>query len=213
MIMAAKPRTYETNQPYKMSFTSGGLYLNESVELSASYLKTKDWEKTISLAQAKGLTSLPKAKSKRRMLREIINRLETLSDDELKFLVEDEDRQEQSLLIWISVCRAYRLVREFALEVVQDRYLSFQLELPSESFDLLFEQKAEWDDALASTSAATRVRLRQVVFKIMREAGIISEDHRIQSTYLSTSLRAMIEANTPSYLAVLPGVMAEGGKQ
>lgn len=212
MIMAAKPRTYETNQPYKMSFTSGGLYLNESVELSASYLKTKDWEKTISLAQAKGLTSLPKAKSKRRMLREIINRLETLSDDELKFLVEDEDRQEQSLLIWISVCRAYRLVREFALEVVQDRYLSFQLELPSESFDLLFEQKAEWDDALASTSAATRVRLRQVVFKIMREAGIISEDHRIQSTYLSTSLRAMIEANTPSYLAVLPGVMAEGGK-
>jgi len=212
MIMAAKPGTYGTNQPYKMSFTSGGLYLNESVELSESYLKTKDWEKTIALAQAEGLTSLPKEKSKRRMLREIVNRLETLSDDELKFLVEDEDRQEQSLLIWISVCRAYRLVREFALEVVQDRYLSFQLELPPESFDLLFEQKAEWDDALASSSAATRVRLRQVVFKIMREAGIISEDHRIQSTYLSTSLRALIEANTPCDLAVFPGVVAEGGK-
>ena len=212
MIMAAKPGTYGTNQPYKMSFTSGGLYLNESVELSESYLKTKDWEKTIALAQAEGLTSLPKEKSKRRMLREIVNRLETLSDDELQFLVEDEDRQEQSLLIWISVCRAYRLVREFALEVVQDRYLGFQLELPSESFDLLFEQKAEWDDALASSSAATRVRLRQVVFKIMREAGIISEDHRIQSTYLSTSLRALIEANTPCDLAVFPGVVAEGGK-
>jgi hypothetical protein len=212
MIMAAKSAKYGTNQPYKMSFTSGGLYVNESVELSASYLRTKDWEKTIARAQAEGLTSLPKEKSKRRMLREIVNRLETLSDDELQFLVEDKDRQEQGLLIWISVCRAYRLVREFALEVVQDRYLSFQLELPPESFDLLFEQKAEWDDALASTSAATRVRLRQVVFKIMREAGIISEDHRIQSTYLSTSLRALIEANTPSDLAVFPGVMAEGGK-
>lgn len=210
MSMAAKPGTYGTNQPYKMSFTSGGLYLNESVELSASYLKTNDWDETIALAQAEGLTSLPKEKSKRRMLREIVNRLETLSDDELQFLVEDEDRQEQSLLIWISVCRAYRLVREFALEVVQDRYLGYQLELPSETFDLLFEQKAEWDEALASTSSATRVRLRQVVFKIMREAGIISKDHRIQSTYLSTSLRALIEATTPSDLTVFPGVKVEG---
>lgn len=213
MNMAAKLGTYGTNQPYKMSFTSGGLYLNESVELSASYLKTNDWDETIALAQAEGLTSLPKEKSKRRMLREIVNRLETLSDDELQFLVEDEDRQEQSLLIWISVCRAYRLVREFALEVVQDRYLSFQLELPPESFDLLFEQKAEWDDALASTSAATRVRLRQVAFKIMREAGIISDDNRIQSAYLSTPLRALIEAHAPTDLAMFPGAVTDGGPQ
>lgn len=212
MIMAKKPGTYGTNQPYKMSFTSGGLYLNESVELAESYLKTKDWVETIALAQAEGLTSLPKAKSKRRMLREIVNRLETLSDDELQFLVEDEDRQEQGLLIWMSMCRAYRLMREFAVEVLQDRYLGYQLELPTESFDLLFEQKAEWDEALASTSSATRIRLRQVVFKIMREAGIVSEDHRIQSTYLSTSLRALVEANAPSDFAFFPGAITEGNK-
>lgn len=213
MIMAAKPGTYGTNQPYKMSFTSGGLYLNESVELSASYLRTKDWEKTIARAQAEGLTSLPKDKSKRRMLREIVNRLETLSGDELQFLVEDADRQEQALLIWLSVCRAYRLVREFALEVVRDRYLVYQLDLPTESFDLLFEQKAEWEDALASTSPSTRMRLRQVVFKIMREAGIISEDHRIQSTYLSSSLRLLIETTTPADLAVFPGIAIKGANQ
>jgi hypothetical protein len=213
MNMAAILRKFGKKQPYKMSFTSGGLYLNESVELSASYLKTKEWKGTIARAQAKGLTSLPKEKSKRRMLREIVNRLETLSDDELHFLVEGEDRQEQSQLIWISVCRAYRLVREFAIEVVQDRYLAYQLELPPESFDLLFEQKAEWDEALASTSAATRVRLRQVVFKIMREAGIISVNHRIQSTYLSARLRALIEANAPADLSVFPGVVTKEGTQ
>lgn len=213
MTMAARSGNFGANQLYKMSFTSGGLYLNESVELSARYLKTNDWEGTIALAQAEGLTSLPKEKSKRRILREIVNRLETMSNDELQFVVDDADRQEQRLLIWLSVCRAYRLVREFALEVVQDRYLAYQLELPPEGFDLFFEQKAEWEEALASTSAATRVRLRQVAFKIMREAGIISEDNRIQSTYLSTPLRALIQANAPADLAVFPGVVFEGGRQ
>ena len=165
------------------------------------------------MAQADGLTSLPKEKSKRRVLREIVNRLETLSDDELHFLVEEADRQEQALLIWLSVCRAYRLVREFAFEVVRDRYLVYQLDLPPESFDLLLEHKAEWDDALAATSPSTRIRLRQVVFKIMREAGIVSDDHRIQSAYLSNPLRALIEATAPADLAAFPGIAINGGNQ
>lgn len=211
--MAARTNKLGANQPYKMSFTSGGLYLNESVELAASYLRTQDWDETIALAQAEGLTSLPKEKSKRRMLREIVNRLETLNRAELQFVVEDADRQEQSLLIWLSVCRAYRLVREFTVEVVQDRYLAYQLDLPTEGFDLFFEQKAEWDEILASTSAATRVRLRQVAFKIMREAGIISDDNRIQSAYLSTPLRALIEAHAPTDLAMFPGAVTDGGPQ
>ncbi|SNT06061.1 DUF1819 family protein [Antarctobacter heliothermus] len=212
MTLARGSGDIGADQPYKMSFTSGGLFLNESIDLAASYLKTSNWIETIALAQSEGLTSLPKEKSKRRVLREITNRLETLSDEELQFLVDTADRQEQRLLLWLSICRAYRLVREFAVEVVQDRYLAYQLEIPIESFELFIEQKAEWDDTLASTADATRVRLRQVAFKIMREAGVISEDRRIQSTYLSTSLRALIEANTPSDLAFFPGVMAEGGK-
>ena len=74
-------------------------------------------------------------------------------------------------------------------------------------------QKAEWEEVLASTSIATRVRLRQVAFKIMREAGIISVDNRIQSAYLSTPLRALIEANAPADLAFFPGAATEGGTQ
>jgi hypothetical protein len=160
--------------------------------------------------QADGLTSSPKQKSKRRILRELVNRLETLSEDEVRFLVERADRQDQSLLIWLSFCRAYRLVREFTLEIVQDRYLAYQLDLSTDSFDLFFGHKAEWDDTLASTSASTRVRLRQVVFKTMREVGIISEENRIQSSYLSPQLRRLIEATSPADLAVFPGVVIEG---
>ena len=86
----------------------------------------------------------------------------------MRFLVERADRQDQALLIWLSLCRAYRLVRELTLEIVQDRYLAYQLDLSTDSLDLFFEHKAECDDTVASTSASTRVRLRQFVFKTMR---------------------------------------------
>ena len=200
----------QSNQTYKTSFTSGGLFQNECVELAASYLKTNDWNTTISQLKVDGLTSSPKEKSKQRILREIVNRLQTLNKTELYFLVEETDRRDQALLIWLSICRSYRLIREFTLEIVQDRYLAYQLELPPSTFDLFFEHKAEWDDTLASTSASTRVRLRQVLFKIMREVGIISEENRIQTTYLSASLRRLIEEEIPTDLAVFPGIVIAG---
>ena len=61
----------QSNQTYKTSFTSGGLFQNECVELAVSYLETNDWNTTISQLQADGLTSSPKEKSKYRILREM----------------------------------------------------------------------------------------------------------------------------------------------
>ena len=170
------------------------------------------WKDTLVRALQEGATSLPKAASNRRSLREIVNRLMTLGDEEVRFLTEDAARQEQQYLLWIATCRAYRFVREFAVEVICDRYLSYQLELPLESFDIFFEGKAEWDDGLAAISDSTRNKLRQIMFRMMREASIISEENRIQSTYLSAPLRILIEATNPQDLSVFPGVMIEGGQ-
>lgn len=213
MTMAARPGEFGTNQPYKMSFTSGGLFLNESIVVAALHQQGENWSQTLARALEVGTTSLPKAASNRRTLREIVNRLSTLGDEEISFLTDDAGRQEQQYLLWVATCRAYRFVREFAVEVICDRYLSYQLDLPLESFDIFFAAKADWDDGLASISDTTRNKLRQILFRMMREASIISEDHRIQSTYLSNPLRALIKSNTPTDLTVFPGIVVEGGEQ
>ena len=198
-------------QPYKMSFTSGGLFLNESVIVAGLHIAGEDWKKTLLRALEEEATSLPKAASNRRTLREIVNRLMTLTDEEVLFFVNEAGRQEQQYLLWIATCRAYRFVREFAVEVICDRYLAYQLDLRLESFDIFFEAKADWDEGLASISESTRNKLRQILFRMMREAGVISGDNRIQSTYLSSQLRQIIEATDPTDLAVFPGVAIEGG--
>lgn len=197
-------------QDYKMSFSTGGLFLNESLEVARLHENGEAWEDTILRAMEEGTTSLPKSASNRRSLREISNRLLTLTDEERAYLVEEADRSEQQAMLWIATCRAYRFIREFAVEVVRERYLSYQLDLPLESFDILFEAKAEWDEGLAGLSRSTRLKLRQIMFRMMREAGIISEDDRIQTAIISTRLKHMIEDHNPGELAFFPSVPVEG---
>ena len=211
MTMAARKAEFGAKQPYKMSFTSGGLFLTESVTVAGMHHSGEDWKDTLERALQEGTTSFPKAASNRRTLREIVNRLMTLNDDEVRFLIEEAGRQEQQYLLWVATCRAYRFVREYAVEVICDRFLAYQLDLPLESFDIFFEAKADWDDALASISDSTRNKLRQILFRMMREAGVVSDDHRIQSSYLSPQLRQLLEATNPADLAVFPGVVIEGG--
>lgn len=162
--MTAKQR------PYKMSFGIGGLMLNESVEVARQRISGLSWDEVMTHGIAAGTTSLPKAASRRRMLREIINRLSSLSDPELAFLADEADRAEQGALLWVAACRKYRFVREFTLEVVCERYLSYEVDLPLETFDRLLSTKAEWDEGLAALNQSTVLKLRQILFRMMREA-------------------------------------------
>ena len=202
---------FDETQPYKMSFSSGGLFLNESLTVAKLHRAGEPWASTLERALQEGATALPKAASNRRTLREIVNRLLTLTDDEIHFLTEDADRQEQQYLLWLATCRAYRFVREFAVEVVCDRFLSYHMDLPLESFDIFFEAKADWDDGLATISSSTRSKLRQILFRMMREASILSDENRIQAAYLSARLRLLVEVADPVGTAVFPGVSIEGG--
>ncbi len=127
----------------------------------------------------------------------------------MAYFAEIADRSDQQALLWIACCRAYRFVREFAVEVIQDRFLSYQLDLPLESFDVFFDAKAEWNDDLADLSMSTRLKLRQILFRMMREADILTVDNQIQTALLSTKLMAIVEATNRAELAYFPGLSPE----
>lgn len=200
----------DEKQAYRMSFSTGGLFLNESVEFASLHRDGEAWEDTQARAVEDGTTQLPKDASNTRSIREIKNRVSTLTTEELGFLVHEADRADQKALLWLACCRAYRFVREFAVDVLQDRYLSYQLDLPLEAFDIFFDAKAEWHDELAELSTSTRLKLRQILFRMMREADILSEQKEIQTYLLSSKLIAMIQSNTPEELNYFPGQTWEG---
>lgn len=187
-----------------MSFGAGGLFINESVAVARLHHAGEDWD----LTAARGLEArafpVRKASSARRTIREIVNRLKWLSGDALELLIEGE-RSEQEALLWLAVCRAYRFIGEFAVEVVNERFLSLRTHVTYDDFDSFYAAKEEWSSKLASLSKSTRAKLRAVLFRLMREAEIISRDNRILGAMLSPRVAAMINAGNPDEFRFFPG--------
>ena len=143
-------------------------------------------------------------------IREIVNRLKCLSNDELEVFVEGE-RSEQAALLWLAACRAYRFIREFAVEVLNERFLSLRTDLAYDDFDTFLAAKAEWSPKLATLSSTTQAKLRAVLFRLMREAEILSSDDRIPGSILSRRVLTMIHAGNPDELRFFPGAERQMG--
>ena len=175
------------NEKYSMSFTTGSLFHHESVRLATLYLEFEDWimvrDKVLSgnLLQARTLNT------SKRVCREIISRLKKLGSRELDLLV-DTNHQEQLYLLWIAVCRRYKFIADFAVEVLRERYISFKTDLQHEDFDSFFNRKSEWHLELNEISQATRNKLPQVLFEMLREADLLTTKKTINAAMLSAKL-------------------------
>lgn len=188
---------------YSMSFTTGSLYHRESVKLAALYLELGDWnavrDKVISnnLLQTRTLNTL------KRVCREVISRLKTLSIEELDFLVE-ANPQEQGYLLWLATCRRYRFIADFAIEVLRERYITLKTDVNHEDFDSFFNRKSEWHAELDAIQPTTRNKLRQVLFRILREAGLLASNNIINAAILSPELLNAISHNNRRDVLFLP---------
>jgi hypothetical protein len=174
-----------------MSFTTGSLFHRESVELAALYLDLGDWNAVRSKVIAQNLLQTRTLNTLKRVCREIISRLKTLSSGELEFLVEGR-HQEQAFLLWLAVCRRYKFVSDFAVEVLRERYITLKCDLTHEDFDSFFNRKSEWHLELDEITPATRSKLRQVLFKILREADLLTANNMIHAAMLSPRLLGLI---------------------
>jgi len=199
-------------QPYLMSFGTGGLYINESVAIARLHVAGNDWEATVAEAQRSGAFPVRKTSSARRSIREIVNRLKRLSPGELALLIEGA-RSEQAALLWLAACRAYRFIAEFAVEVLSDRFMSLRTDLTYDDFDTFYAAKEEWSPKLGALSMSTRAKLRAVLFRLMREAEILSHDNRILGAMLSPRLLVVIQAGKPDELRYFPGADRQVGRK
>lgn len=188
---------------YKMSFSTGGLNLTESVTLASLYLKLKDWGHVREKAVSENLLQARTASSLKRVCREVVFRLQTLNENELFFLVEASP-EEKKYLLWIAVCRHYQFIAEFATEVVRERYISLKQDLTYEDFDIFFNQKADWHQELEKIQPSTRNKLRQVLFKMLKEAGLLARNSMINAVMLSPLFTEMVKKNNPKDLLFFP---------
>lgn len=190
-------------QPYSMSFTTAPLLRQETLVLVALFDELSDWEQVRERAVSENRLQLRTANSARRITSELISRLKLLSPDELAMLREGAP-QEQGYLLWLAVCRRYRFIYDFAVEVVREKYLRLDLTLEAADYDVYFEGKAEWHPEVERVAATTRRKGRQFVLRMLREADLLSRSDQITPALLTPALVDAIRAVNPADLAVFP---------
>lgn len=176
-----------SNDQYCMSFTTGHLFHYESIKLAVLYLDLGDWNSVRDKVIAENLLQTRTLNTLKRICYEIISRLKTLGSSELKFLV-DGSYQDQAYLLWLAVCRRYKFIADFATEVLRERYITLKSDLTYADFDAFFNRKAEWHLELDKITIATKSKLRQVLFKILREADLLAVNNMIRSAMFSPRL-------------------------
>ena len=191
------------NNRYLMSFTAGSLLTQESMVLAKLYDEQQGWDAVRELVFADNLLQMRTASAARRVFREVSARLDTLTPAQLHLLLSGS-HQDQKFLLWLAICKRYRFICEFATDVIREKALRVDFELSYDDYDLFFNSKAEWHPEIDRLSPSTRLKLREVLFRMLREAGLLSNDNAITRVLLSSSLEAAIAEDNPAYFSVFP---------
>ena len=175
----------------------------ESVKLARLYLEFNDWDAVRNEVLSKNLLQSRTLNSSKRICREIMSRLRTLDAREIEFLVHSSP-QEQGYLLWLAICRRYEFIADFAIEVVRERYISLKNDLHHEDFDSFFNSKSQWHPELDEIQPTSKKKLRQVLFRILREAELLTPKNTIYAAMLSPRLLNVIPHQSRQDVLVFP---------
>lgn len=188
---------------YALSFTAGALLASEAALVAPIYLGERDWIATRNRVKKENLLQSRVQTSNVRMLRALIPRLKTLTDAELQ-IVADGTSTERGHLMWVAACRRYSLIAEFAEEVLRDHFLTLAGTVTYEEYDSFYRAKANWHEELNEVTDLSYSKLRQVLFRMMVEAGLLTKQGQIEPALLSIRVAKCLSERTPSDIRFFP---------
>ena len=196
-----------TNAPtgprYELSFTSGGLLATESATVAALYAADRDWSRVRQEAVEENVLQLRTHSSAVRRVREVVKRLSALSDEEIASLP-DLTATDRAHLMWAAACRRYGLIGAFAENVLRERFLTLAGTVAYTDYDSFYRTQASWHEELVGVTEPTYRKLRQNVFRMLKEAELLSPTGRIEPVLLSARITDLLSARYPNDLRFFP---------
>lgn len=191
------------NDKYTMSYTACSLVCAETKKVAELYLEERDWKKVAKIAFDTNLLQYRTQNALKRTLSEIISRLKKLPEEALSILVNGTP-YEQNQILWLAVCLRYSFIYDFAIEVVKEKYNLMQSKITQLDYDAFFNSKLNWHDELDKLTDSTRYKLKQILFKMLKEAEIVDSDNCILTTFVSPRVIEIINNYDSKYLGIFP---------
>jgi len=182
----------ESTFKYEFSLTGSSLRVNEMILFATKYIN----EGLLEFKSDKGTTN-------KRMVSEFKKRIDNLTVNQQELLL-NSNFSNQKQLAFLSACKTYSLLRDFVIEVVREKYLIMDFNLSDTDYISFIRRKEINHDELANLTDQTQAKVKQVIFKILEQAGIINNvrDKEIQLQLLGGSTKKSIIEDNPEWLKV-----------
>jgi hypothetical protein len=190
----------ENRVKYRFSFTAASLMYADLVHFAK--LMVVDG---YSLEKLKPeLLSRNREKTNKREFAELFLRLKTLTEKEL-LLLTNGNIEVQKLICLVAFARAYRFFRDFVEEVVQEKILLFDFKISDLDYYSFVNRKAIDHEELDQLAPSTRGKVKQVIFKVLHQAGLIDniKDRNIVIPIVDLQLSETILETNPRDLKIL----------
>ena len=176
--------------------------------MAARYLGLRDWKLARAQVRSENLLQVRTAAAATRIGKELTARLEVLDVAELQCLIDGSVR-ERGYLLWAAACRRYPLIRDFAVEVLVQHYLSLRHRLTLMDYEAFYGGKATWHAELDELAPSTQRKLRQNLFRMMRDADLLSVQSLIQPTMLTPRVAQLLARQGRQALQIFPTTESE----
>ncbi|MFA5417027.1 MAG: DUF1819 family protein [Bacteroidales bacterium] len=151
---------------YSFSFTTSSLRLNEMVMVANHLVKGRSLDVTSELGNGN-------TKTGGKMFSEMKKRIANLTPLEVEILLQG-DLVAQRQMAFLSICKTYGFIRDFVVEVLFEKMLVFDYQITDGEYLSFFRRKAELHPEMDKLTEITQSKIRQVIFKMMEQAGIIN---------------------------------------
>jgi hypothetical protein len=136
------------------------------------------------------LYQYPTNRNLRKIARACIRRIKLLNSPSLIHILAEGPAQEARGIVLYAIMRDNRLIREFMLDVIADKFRTLDGTLNAREVSLFLFKLQEKDESVASWSKSTIGKIREVLIRCLAETGFIASTRFRGETPLS---RVIIE--------------------
>ena len=157
------------NSPYSAVLTREQFLFYETRTTAKLLCEGLSKDETIERIVKENLFQYPTEKSVRRMVLACTRRLASMENDALIIAIVTQPSDVAKQICLYAMMRQYRLVWDFMLTVVGEKYRTLDMSFGKMEVNQFFMRLQEQDDWVATWSDATIVKLKQVLRKILVE--------------------------------------------
>ena len=187
---------------YILSFTAASLRLNEMIKVAKAAYDNNSTD--LQVVKESGVVfSSVKTRTSDREFREVRKRLEKLTPEQISILI-NADLISQKQIAFLAVCKRYEFIRDFTIEVIRDKVLVFDFKLNESDFNSFINSKILLHPELEAFSESTRKKAKQVMYRILEQAGIINNavEKAILPQILQQDVINAIVRDDPAWLKI-----------